>query len=98
MKDMRSGQIIVVQDRHMDEELVKGYMQEGYGIIEVPDFSSAAKTSADYLVTVMADEIQEFLKDGEQVVVLHGKKDTWVSQLLTKLSKRKLQVAVQEIS
>ena len=97
MKDMRSGQIIVVQDRHMNEELIKGYMQEGYGIIEVPDFNAVAKTSADYLMTVMADEIQEFLKDGEQVVVLHGKKDRWTSQLLAKLSKRKLKVAVQEI-
>jgi 23S rRNA pseudoU1915 N3-methylase RlmH len=95
---MRSGQIIVVQDRHMNEELVKGYMQEGYGIIDVPDFTATAKTSADYLMTVLADEIQEFLKDGEQVIVLQDKKDRWTSQLLSKLSKRKLKVAVRGLS
>jgi len=98
MKDMRAKKLIVVQDRHMNEELVKGYMLEGFGVIEVPDFSKASKTSADYLLTVMADEIQEFLKDGEQVVVLQTKKDKWTHQLLSKLSRRKLGVAVQELS
>lgn len=98
MKDMRSKQIIVVQDRHMNEELVKGYMREGYGVIEIPDLSTAGRSSADYLMTVMADEIQEFLKDGEQVVVLQTKKDKWTHQLLLKLSKRKLGVTVKDLS
>jgi 23S rRNA pseudoU1915 N3-methylase RlmH len=97
MKDMRSKQIIVVQDLHMNEELVKGYMHEGYGVIEIPDFSTASKSSADYLITVMADEIEEFLKDGEQVVVLQTKKDRWTHQLLSKLSRRKLGVTVRDL-
>jgi hypothetical protein len=98
MKDMRSRQIVVLEDRHMGDELVRGYMQEGYGIIQIPDLSSLAKSSSDYLLTVIADEIHEFIKDGQQVVVLEGKKDPWVRSLLSRLSKRQLNVKVSEIS
>jgi hypothetical protein len=98
MKDMRSRRIIVVQDRHMNEELVKGYMQEGFGVIEIPDFSAAGKGTAEYLLTVMADEIQEFLKDGEQVIFLQTKGDKWAPQLLSKLAKTKLKIPVQGLS
>jgi hypothetical protein len=98
MKDMRSRRIIVVQDRHMGEELVKGYVQEGFGIIEIPDFSAAGGGTAEYLMTVMADEIQEFLKDGEQVIFLQTKGDKWTPLLHSKLEKRKLKVPVQGLS
>jgi hypothetical protein len=98
MKDMRSRTLIVVQDRHMNEDLVKGYMQEGYGVIEIPEFSTVAKGTANYLMTVMADEIQEFLRDGEQVIFLQAKEDKWASQLRSKLEKRKLKVAVRELA
>jgi len=97
MKDMRSKRIIVDQDIHMNEELVKGYMQEGYGVIEIPEFSAAAKGIAEYLTGIMADEIQEFLKDGVQVIFLQTKKDKWTSQLMSKLAKRKLKVDVREL-
>ena len=49
-------------------------------------------------MTVMADEIQEFLRDGEQVIFLEAKKDRWTSQLFSKLEKRKLKAAVRELA
>ena len=98
MKDMRSRQIVVLEAKHMSADLVRGYMHEGYGMIQIPDLSSLAKSSSDYLLTVIVDEIHEFIKDGQHIVVLEGKKDLWVRSLLFKLSKRQLDVKVTEIS
>jgi len=97
LKDMRSRQIIVAEERHLDDDLVKGYMHEGFGVMAVPDLSAAGKGTADYLLTVMADELEEFLKDGEQIVVLRSRRDAFTRSLLGKLSKRKLEVQVKEI-
>ena len=95
MKDMRSKQIVVVETKELVTDLVKGYMQEGYGVIQLPDLSGAGDTTAQYLLGIVADEIQEFLKDGEQVVVLRDAESKWIPGLLAKLSKRKLRVTVR---
>ena len=94
---MRSRQLVILEHKHLSGELAQGYMQEGYGILEVPDLSAVSKATADYLVSVMADEVQEFVKDGQQVIVLRSKPGGGIQSLLAKLSKRKVSVQVMQI-
>lgn len=84
--------MVVVEAKKMNAELVRGYVREGYGIIQIPDLSALTKSSSDYFLTVVADEVQEFLRDKEQVTLLRGKADRWIDALLNELSKRKMSV------
>ena len=97
MRDMRSKKLIVTDGSSMGDELTKGYIREGFGVIQVPDLSGLSASSSDYLLTVMADEIQEFLKDDHQVIVLKRKGGRWTRSLLLKLARRKLLVETRDI-
>lgn len=98
MKDARSRRMVVVEGRHTGAELTMSYMRRGYGMIQIPDLSALNASSSDYLLTVAADEIQEFLRDKERVVVLKGRSDRWIRLLLKKLSARRLSVEIRELA
>ena len=96
-RDRRSRRMVVVEGRHTDAELTRRYMQKGYGMIQIQDLSPLKKRSADYLLMVAADEVQEFLRDRERVVVLMGRSDRWIRLLLRTLSARNLAVEIREL-
>jgi hypothetical protein len=95
---MRSKQIIVVEEGSLNHEITRSYIHEGYGLVLIPDLASLPHSTSDYLLTVAADEIQEFLKDGQQVILLNEKKARWTGPLATKLAKRKLIVESRQLS
>jgi hypothetical protein len=98
MKDARSRRMVVVEGRHTNAGLTRRYMRRGYGMIQIPDLSVLDAPSSDYLLTVAADEVQEFLRDKEKVIVLKGRSDRWVRLLLRKLSARRVPVETRELA
>lgn len=97
MKDVRSRRVVVCGDGTA-AGVSRRYARHGYGIIQVPNLSPLGRASSDYFLTVTADEIQEFLRDKEEVVVLKGKKDRWVAALLRNLSERGVTVDTRSVT
>jgi hypothetical protein len=98
LKDLRQRKMVVVSGDRLGSDLVKGYVDEGFGVVQIPDLKELSGNSADYYLSLIADQVQEFIKDGQQVVVLKDKEDRWCRRFLSKLRRRGLAAEVKSVS
>ena len=86
---MRSLKTVVVETNDIGEPEVRGYVARGYGLVQIPDLSGLSSHYRNRFLSVVADQVEEFLGDGEEVVLLRRKGDRWSGSLLGILARRK---------
>lgn len=90
MKDMRSLKTVVAETGDIGEPEVRGYLRRGYGLIQIPDLSALSDDYRNLFLGVIADQVQEFLEDEEEVMLLRRRGDRWSGSLLHILARRKV--------
>lgn len=92
MSDIRARRMVVIEQGAYGTKKVGGYMERGYGIIMIPDLSRIPRSSAADFLAVTADEVQEFLEDNQEVILLEGRRPRWLPLLDRELARRNLAV------
>ncbi len=96
MKDMRSLKMLVAETDDIGGPEVRRYIERGYGLIQIPDLTALSRPSRNGFLSVVADEIEEFLENGETVVMLKGKNDRWTRTLIGMLARRRVSPEIRE--
>lgn len=84
--------MIVLGQGLLEKKVPRDYVRAGYGAIQIPDLSRVSASTAHRFLEVTADEIQEFLEDNQEVIILKRRADRWASSLNEKLAERNLVV------